>query len=104
MKTSIENKLRTLQPRHLEVVNESYKHNVPAGSESHFKVTIVSDQFNGKRLVARHQLVNNILADELTHSIHALALHTMTIEEWHDTGGKHKESPPCLGGSKAERP
>lgn len=104
MKTSIENKLRTLQPRYLEVVNESYKHNVPAGSESHFKVIIVSDQFKGQKLVARHQLVNNILADELAHSIHALALHTMTIEEWHDNDGKPKESPPCLGGSKAERP
>lgn len=26
------------QPQHLEIVNESYKHNVPDGSETHFKV------------------------------------------------------------------
>lgn len=40
-------------------------HNVPAGAESHFKVTVVSEQFNGKRLVARHQWINQILAEEL---------------------------------------
>lgn len=30
-----------LQPVHLEVVNESYMHNVPKGSETHFKVLVV---------------------------------------------------------------
>ena len=103
IKTSIENKLQSLQPQFLEVINESYKHAVPAGSESHFKVIIVSDQFNGKRLVARHQQVNKILADELVHSIHALALHTMTQEEWAGNGEQSNESPPCLGGSKLEQ-
>ncbi|WP_256250975.1 BolA/IbaG family iron-sulfur metabolism protein [Nitrosomonas sp. Nm51] len=49
------------------------------------------------------KLVNNILADELANAIHALSLHTMTMEEWHDSGGRFIESPPCLGGSKAER-
>lgn len=31
----------SLQPVHLEVINESYMHNVPKGSESHFKVLVV---------------------------------------------------------------
>lgn len=99
IKDSIELKLLTLQPQFLEVINESHKHNVPAGSESHFKVTIVSDEFNGKMLLARHRMVNNILVDEL-HSIHALVMHTMTIGEWYENNGKSNESPPCLGGSK----
>ncbi|MBY0499811.1 MAG: BolA/IbaG family iron-sulfur metabolism protein [Nitrosomonas sp.] len=99
IKNSIELKLLTLQPQFLEVINESHKHNVPEGSESHFKVTIVSDEFNGKMLLARHRMVNNILVDEL-HSIHALVMHTMTIEEWSEKNGKSNESPPCLGGSK----
>lgn len=30
-----------LQPVHLEVINESYMHNVPKGSETHFKVLVV---------------------------------------------------------------
>ena len=30
----------------LQVINESYMHNVPKGSETHFKVVVVSEQFN----------------------------------------------------------
>ena len=45
----IENKLvAALAPRFIEVVNESGNHNVPPGSESHFKVTVVSEVFDGK--------------------------------------------------------
>lgn len=101
MKTKklIETKLQPLRPQFLEVTNESHKHNVAEGSESHFKVTIVSENFNGKILLARHRMVNNILADELTQSIHALVLHTMTNEEWLKKNGTTNNSPPCLGGS-----
>lgn len=98
-KNLIETKLQSLQPQFLEVTNESHKHKVPKGSESHFRVTIVSDEFNGKMLLARHRMVNNILADELAHSIHALVLHTMTSEEWSEKSGAPINSPPCLGGS-----
>lgn len=91
-------------PEHLEVVNESSMHNVPEGSESHFKVTIVSDDFQNKMLIARHRLVNQVLADELQKEqaeggIHALALHTLTMEEWFEKGNV-PDSPECLGGGK----
>lgn len=102
IKNSIETKLQSLQPQFLEVVNESHQHNVPAGSESHFKVTVVSDAFQGKMLLARHRMVNKILADELAKSIHALVLHTMTMDEWFEKSGKRNDSPPCLGGSKSQ--
>ena len=46
----------------LEVINESYMHNVPPGSESHFKVIIISDDFEGERLIRRHQRVNKVLS------------------------------------------
>lgn len=100
LKAIIENKLRSgLDPRHLEVVNESDQHNVPPGSESHFKVTVVSDRFEGKNLVARHREIYRLLADELKTGVHALALHTLTPPEWDKTKGS-TDSPPCLGGSK----
>ena len=91
-------------PEHLEVINESYMHNVPPGSESHFKITIVCDEFKGKMLIARHRLVNKVLEDELQKDrteggIHALALHTLTMEEWFKKG-QVPESPECLGGGK----
>lgn len=98
----IENKIKSsLCPAYLEVENESHRHNVPAGSESHFKVTVVSDQFEGKTLIARHRILNQLLAEELAGSIHALALHTLTPEEWQQKGGQAPKSPPCLGGSKS---
>ena len=53
------------------------------------------------RLVARHQAVYGALSTEMA-SIHALALKTMTPEEWESAGGGAAESPQCLGGSKAE--
>ncbi len=99
IKNSIETKLQVLQPYFLEVINESHRHNVPKGSESHFKVIIVSNEFQGKVSVTRHRMVNNILTDELARSIHALVLNTMTIEEWFEKGGITNDSPPCLGGS-----
>ena len=38
IREQIEEKLRAaFEPVFLEVVDESYRHNVPAGSESHFK-------------------------------------------------------------------
>ena len=82
-------------PTHFEVLNESNKHNVPPGSESHFRVIIVSDKFNGLMLLKRHQMVNELLADLLKNKIHALALVTKTPEQWdqNNDGGK---SPPCL--------
>ncbi|PLY15397.1 MAG: BolA family transcriptional regulator [Sedimenticola sp.] len=101
IREQIEQLLReTLTPMHLEVINESHMHNVPEGSESHFKVVIVSNNFEGKGLVARHREVNKLLADHFQQGLHALALHTMTPEEWFAKGGTAPESPQCMGGGK----
>ena len=98
----IEAKIITaLEPRHLAVINESFKHSVPPGSESHFKLVIVSDRFDGQARVRRHQTVNRILAAELRDSIHALSMETLTAAEWTARGGETLATPPCLGGSKA---
>ena len=86
----------------LDVINESHMHNVPAGSESHFKVVIISDDFHGQRLVQRHQRINQILADELAGDVHALSIQAMTKEEWDTRGGRIMPSPNCQGGSKRD--
>jgi BolA protein len=97
--TIITNKLSAkFSPNELEVLNESHMHNVPANSETHFKVTIVSDAFEGKRLVQRHRMVNQLLSDELAGPVHALALHTYTVEDWAKKQGTSPDSPNCLGG------
>ena len=99
----IEQKLSAaFSPVHLEVLNESHMHSVPPNSETHFKVTLVSVQFDNKRSVARHQQVYKELADELAGPVHALALHTYTVDEWQQRNTSSPDSPNCLGGSKAD--
>ncbi len=102
VQSSIEAKLQQeFSPNHLEVINESHMHNVPPGSESHFKVIVVSEDFEGKRKVPRHQSIYKVLAQELDGMIHALAIHTYTPEEWASESGA-PSSPECLGGSKSD--
>jgi len=98
---TIQEKLQAaFSPIHLEVINESHMHSVPKGSESHFKVVVVSDAFEGEKLISRHRRVNAVLKEELQGGIHALALHTLTPQDWFNKGGTVDASPPCLGGSK----
>jgi stress-induced morphogen len=97
---TIETKLTdALHPDHLEVINESHMHSVAPGSETHFKVLVVSPTFEGLGLVDRHRRVNEVLRDELRGGVHALTIRALAPSQW--TG--HAEgfrSPPCLGGSK----
>ena len=98
---TIEQKINeALSPNHLQVINESYMHSVPPGSESHFKLVVVTDSFLGVPRVRRHQTANGILKDELAGPLHALSMETLTTEEWARKGGIVRESPDCLGGSK----
>jgi stress-induced morphogen len=98
----IESKLQAkLQPLHLEVINESHMHKGPPGSESHFKVIVVSAQFEGRSLIAQQRLVNELLADELRGQIHALALKTMTPGQWEKAGHQAQlQTPLCRGGDR----
>ena len=88
-------------PVHLEVMNESHRHSVPKGSETHFKLVVVSRVFEDLRLLQRHQKVNAVLASELKGGLHALSMETLTPKEWRHRDGQLLESPPCLGGGKA---
>ena len=90
-------------PDYLEVVNESSQHNVPANSETHFRVVLVTDQFEGASRVARHQKVYGVLSVQMEGPVHALALHTYAPAEWQERQQNAPESPDCLGGSKADQ-
>lgn len=87
--------------QHMELENESHQHSVPANSETHFRLVLVSDAFDGLRPVARHQRVYGLLAEELAGPVHALALHLYTPGEWSELGAA-PASPACLGGSAAD--
>ncbi|GAB9472895.1 hypothetical protein Gpo141_00010060 [Globisporangium polare] len=84
-------------PQHLDVLNESYMHNVPKGAETHFKVVVVSEQFEGKALIQRHRMVNAILQEELATGVHALSIQGKTPEQWAKSSTV-QPSPNCQGG------
>ena len=93
----IESKLSSaLSPEHLEVVNESYMHSVPKGSQTHFKVVVVSTMFEGLSPVKRHQLVYGVLREQLAAKpgIHALAFTSRTPSEW-TASPEANVSPEC---------
>ena len=101
--TSIEDKLKeTLQPSHLEVIDESYMHNVEPGRESHVRIVAVSDKFESLNLVKRHQLIYAQIQEEIDGPIHAISLHTFTSQEWDDKNQQAEPSPDCLGGGKGD--
>mgnify|MGYP003553641289 CR=1 FL=1 len=64
---------------------------------SHFKLVIVSDTFEGMRKVQRHQKLYQLFANDLKNGIHALALHLYTKSEWESLGEAFPKSPNCLG-------
>ena len=73
-------------------------HNVPKNSETHFKVVVVSDMFDGSPLIKRHRTVNTLLKDELASGVHALSITAKTREQW-DKSHVVEPSPTCMGGS-----
>lgn len=87
-----------LTPTHLEVINESSGHNVPANSETHFKIIIVSNNFAEQSKVQRHQSIYQLLQTELTSGLHALSLHPYTPNEWASKSTAVADSPHCRGG------
>jgi stress-induced morphogen len=93
----------TFQPEHLELENESHTHSVPKGSESHFRLVVVSEKFVGQSRIQRQRLVNEVLKDLLAPGgVHALTQKTLTPQEWRESGASAEGfvSPNCMGGSK----
>ncbi|KAG6789821.1 hypothetical protein POTOM_005947 [Populus tomentosa] len=76
-KDHVESTLKSkLNPSHLEVVDTS------GGCGASFAIEIVSEQFEGKRLLERHRLVNAALVEEMK-EIHALSIKkAVTPAQW----------------------
>ena len=64
-----------------KIINESFMHNVPKGSESHFKIVVVTNDFNNLSIIQRHKLIYKTL-DSLMNKIHALSIHAFNEEEF----------------------
>lgn len=104
MQARIEEKLnRTLAPERLALDNESHKHKVAKGAETHFNLIIVAAAFEGLSRVQRQRRVYSILEEELRQEggVHALTMKALTPAEWEAAGGEvTNPAPRCMGGSK----
>ncbi len=80
IKETIEAKLNgRFSPERMEVINESHQHaghqpQFDGEGETHFRVRIISAEFEGMSRIERHRAVNDLLADELAAGVHALAV------------------------------
>ena len=90
-------------PDLLEVANESNMHSVPEGSESHFRVVVVTESFAGQPLVKRHRRVNQALKAQLDAGLHALSIIALTPAQYEQRHGVLPESPRCRGGSAMDK-
>jgi len=82
---------RAFEPAHLVVEDESAQHKGHAGAAGgggHFRALVVADAFRGQSRVARQRAVYSALGGAMHTAIHALALRTLTPEEWAAESGR----------------
>ena len=81
----IRERLASLQPQQLELVDESERHRGHAGwregGGTHWRLTIVAPAFAGKPTVARHRMIYQALGELMHHPIHALAISARSPDE-----------------------
>ncbi len=94
----IKNKIiETFTPSRLRVDNDSKRHAGPA-TDSHFRLIIIAEAFEGQRSLQRQRLVYACLADELAGPVHALQMKCLTPSEYNAADGDVTlKAPPCAG-------
>jgi BolA protein len=69
---------KALKPVQLTIEDESARHaghaGAAAGGETHYRVSVVSESFQGLGRVERSRMVHQILSHELSTGLHALSL------------------------------
>ena len=68
----------------IEIIDESADHENHPGSSGggHYRALIISNDFNNKSLIERHQMVYKALGELMTNEIHAFSMKTMTEDEF----------------------
>ena len=81
---AMRDKLAALDPFALEIIDDSAKHAGHAGAKGgggHFRLSIVSPRFAGRRTMERHRLVYDALGPLMKREIHALSIDAKTPDE-----------------------
>jgi len=61
---------------------------VMSDDNTHFQTVVIASEFEGKRSLARHQLVYKTLGTLVGNEIHALSIRAFTPEEWRQQNGE----------------
>nr|VZH98716.1 unnamed protein product [Spirometra erinaceieuropaei] len=97
IQSNIRAKLTALfKPSHLEIINDSKLHSSSKGAETHFRISIVSQDFENLSHVMRHRLVKKALQDEFNSGLHALSIQAVAPSERLTPA----PSVPCIGHTK----
>ena len=88
------------QSADIRITDESSQHRGKEGQETHFRIRILSAEFQGLSPLERHRLINKLLNSELETGLHALSLHLFTPFEWEARQTDPLTSPPCRGGEQ----
>ena len=76
--------LAALQPTKIEIADDSHKHAGHVGARSgggHYRLLIVSTQFDSKPTLTRHRMIYSALGDLMKREIHALTLYARAPDE-----------------------
>ncbi len=100
LESSLRAKLEsTFAPTYLEIENESHKHS-RGGDETHFRLILVSEKFEGLSRVDRQRQVAGLFDHERSMGLHALSQRTFTPKEWSEMKDRLTlKSPACQHGS-----
>ncbi len=85
---SIEKKIRGKPCRRnsLEIINESHLHaghqeSFDGSGETHLRIKVVAEAFEGMSRVDRHRAINELVRDEIEQGLHAIAMETKAPSE-----------------------
>jgi BolA family transcriptional regulator, general stress-responsive regulator len=82
--------LQVLNPSFIDLADDSHSHaghgsehggEVTGHGETHFKLVLVSEVFQGLSRIERQQKVNLILADEFKNGLHAFQMKLLSPDE-----------------------
>lgn len=76
--------LAALDPVSLDIIDESHQHAGHAGARDgggHYALRIVSGQFSGNNMMARHRMIYSALGEMMKREIHALNIQAYTPDE-----------------------
>lgn len=73
-----------------QLIEAGFEHadvQVQSDDNTHFEALVVASEFEGKRPLARHQLIYKTLGTLMGNEIHALSIRAFTPEEWQQQAG-----------------